>query len=587
MSNVRLLGIAPYEELRESMATIASNYDNITLDVYTADLEEAITLVKKLNITQYDAIISRGGTAQLIQKAVKIPVIEVSISLYDILSVIQLAQNYSQKFAIVGYSNITETAHLLANILKYNISIITLHHNSDTKEILSDLQNKQFDLILCDAVTNKTALQMSLNTLLITSGQQSIKKAYNDAIERTQYIKAVQNHTQLLQTAFYKQNSKILIMSKDFQSIFSNIDAKHQKAIMNYLKDKIENDNPKYYHTYQSQTYHLNINVIDDNHYLIEIKETTPPMINHQFGIEYLDKKTVAERLSTDMSFSSFITPDMKEKIQKAQNHYHAILITGETGTFKTSLAYTSFLSQKNNQSQLIVIKSQLINDKTWKYLLNPSNGPLMDSNITFLFKNIDQLPLIEFDKLMTIISNTKLLQRNNIIFTYTIKKDDDNQSILNHLNDELDFYTTYSPSVRERQTEISSIVTLLLNKINIENNRDIVGFEPGALQLLTEFDFPGNFNQLYQILKQVAIATDTYYISSTQIETSLNLEKNKFDNLFESEAIKDWINSNRTLFDYSKEIIRLTLDKNNGNQTKTAKQLGISRTTLWRYLNQ
>ena len=41
----------------------------------------------------------------------------------------------------------------------------------------------------------------------------------------------------------------------------------------------------------------------------------------------------------------------------------------------------------------------------------------------------------------------------------------------------------------------------------------------------------------------------------------------------------------NPTLFDYSKEIILNVLEQNNGNQTKTAEQLGISRTTLWRYL--
>ncbi|MGV3332123.1 PrpR N-terminal domain-containing protein [Streptococcus thoraltensis] len=107
MIKVRLLSFAPYEKCGGSMATMESNYENIKLDVLTADLEEAITLVKKLKITKYDDNISRGGTAQLIQKAVKITVIEVSISFYDILSVLQLAQNYSQRFAIVDFSNIT------------------------------------------------------------------------------------------------------------------------------------------------------------------------------------------------------------------------------------------------------------------------------------------------------------------------------------------------------------------------------------------------------------------------------------------------------------------------------------------------
>ena len=33
--------------------------------------------------------------------------------------------------------------------------------------------------------------------------------------------------------------------------------------------------------------------------------------------------------------------------------------------------------------------------------------------------------------------------------------------------------------------------------------------------------------------------------------------------------------------------VVKKALDDNKGNQSKTAKQLGISRTTLWRYLSK
>ena len=43
----------------------------------------------------------------------------------------------------------------------------------------------------------------------------------------------------------------------------------------------------------------------------------------------------------------------------------------------------------------------------------------------------------------------------------------------------------------------------------------------------------------------------------------------------------------NRPLEDINRDIIKKALADNQGNQSATAKQLGISRTTLWRYLKR
>ena len=43
----------------------------------------------------------------------------------------------------------------------------------------------------------------------------------------------------------------------------------------------------------------------------------------------------------------------------------------------------------------------------------------------------------------------------------------------------------------------------------------------------------------------------------------------------------------NRTLDEITCDLIGQVLSQNNGNQSAAAKQLGISRTTLWRYMNR
>ena len=133
----------------------------------------------------------------------------------------------------------------------------------------------------------------------------------------------------------------------------------------------------------------------------------------------------------------------------------------------------------------------------------------------------------------------------------------------------------------------MSVITTLLLNKINIECNKDVLGFEPNALKEFLAFEWPGNFNQLQSALKELVINATTHYISEHQVIQLLKKERliqHFSDSHLGSFTLQTKV-ENPTLFDYSKEIILNVLEQNNGNQTKTAEQLGISRTSLWRYL--
>ena len=86
----RVLGIVPYEGMKTAMEREAEIYPDICLDVQTGDLEAGADIVRSLSPGAYDCIISRGGTAQLIRQATNIPVVEIQLSVYDVLRAIRL-----------------------------------------------------------------------------------------------------------------------------------------------------------------------------------------------------------------------------------------------------------------------------------------------------------------------------------------------------------------------------------------------------------------------------------------------------------------------------------------------------------------
>ena len=64
---IKVLGIAPYQAMKTSMEKIVLNYPQIDLDVYVGDMNEGVSIVQSHQQLNYDVIISRGGTAELIR----------------------------------------------------------------------------------------------------------------------------------------------------------------------------------------------------------------------------------------------------------------------------------------------------------------------------------------------------------------------------------------------------------------------------------------------------------------------------------------------------------------------------------------
>lgn len=591
-AKIKILGIAPYEELNNSMSIVSKQFKEVESDIYTADLEEGQQIAAELFGNSYDAIISRGGTADLIRQVVSIPVIDVSISIYDILGTIRLARNYTENFAIVGYASITETAHLLCDILGYNIKIITLDELTDASMTLDILADENYEMILCDAITNRLALTKSINTILITSGFESVKHAYQEALTIARQLKRVIHEKLVLEESLKQQKQDFVIFEETFDVHAANVSHDLSSSTAKFLSTKKDmTDENQYYHTFRNRVYMILVKkiVVDDRIYFsCNLKVSTPPIINNRFGIFYQKRPEVEEIFTTKLLFTQFIQEETKRELQRVNNFYSALIIVGETGTAKSSIAYQAFLNQEMHNNQLISIDAKLMNDKMWKFLVNPTNGPLVDEHNTLLFQNVEQLSVRDAEQLITIVKNTKLLQRNNLLFTYNTNNVSE-EKIYNRLLFELNCASIYAPPLKERKHELSVITTLLLNKMNIECNKEVIGFDPNALKEFLAFEWPGNFNQLQAAIKELVINSTTHYISEHQVIQLLRKERliqNFSDSHLGSFTLQTKVEK-PTLFDYSKEIILNVLEQNNGNQTKTAEQLGISRTTLWRYLKE
>lgn len=56
-----------------------------------------------------------------------LPVVEIRITVYDVLRALRLAASHYDRYAVVGFPNITETAHTLCRLLQYDVRIETVN----------------------------------------------------------------------------------------------------------------------------------------------------------------------------------------------------------------------------------------------------------------------------------------------------------------------------------------------------------------------------------------------------------------------------------------------------------------------------
>jgi len=124
-------------------------------------------------------------------------------------------------------------------------------------------------------------------------------------------------------------------------------------------------------------------------------------------------------------------------------------------------------------------------------------------------------------------------------------------------------------PPLRDRVEDIPVITFHYLKKISHINSKNIRRISPEAMDIITNYQWPGNVRQLINALEHCAITCTGDTVEVTDLPDYVFSERKA--------------TGNEQKFDRQKLLSALAL--NNGNRTLTAKHLRISRVTLWKRL--
>jgi DNA-binding NtrC family response regulator len=145
-------------------------------------------------------------------------------------------------------------------------------------------------------------------------------------------------------------------------------------------------------------------------------------------------------------------------------------------------------------------------------------------------------------------------------------------------------------PPLRERIEDIPVLTNTFIREIEHKHKMKPYTLPIPCVKKLMEYSCPGNVRQLKNFIEQLVLLCDLRFNMETFEELYLEMIKyqpkaNNPEKKTSHRALNDQINSQA--MDNETEIIRQALEKAQYCKSKTARILGISRTTFWRKLKR
>ncbi|MEW6456571.1 MAG: sigma-54 dependent transcriptional regulator [Acidobacteriota bacterium] len=130
-----------------------------------------------------------------------------------------------------------------------------------------------------------------------------------------------------------------------------------------------------------------------------------------------------------------------------------------------------------------------------------------------------------------------------------------------------------YLPELKERKEDIPLLVDHFLTKYSLESGRDKKSISPAAMNLLMEYEWPGNIRELENMIERLVILCKDKIIKPEDLPPTI-IEKTKMESNMPS--------LKKSLNEIEKDYISNILNENNWNISKSARILGVERLTLY-----
>ncbi len=624
--------IAPYKRMADMTAEINGNLAE-PIGVETALLSEAVGVAQRFQQNGVQVLISRGGTAMAIRKApgIILPVVEISVTGYDIVRAVGKAREIDRRIAVIGFENMIMGARTLSEVLGVRITEHLLSHEEECEDAVRKAVADGAGVIIGGVIAMRWTKRMGVAGILIDSGEEGIRQAINEA-RRVLWVKKQEN-TRSRQFRLILDYVSDGVVATDEKGKITVLNAIAEKviglpageAIGRHISEMAPDLGisraPKAMRPAIADLREINGTPVSLNR--------VPILANDSYGgtvvtfqeiskIQSLERK-VRNKLHNRGLVARFTFEDlvgiskaMAGTVEKAGRFARAdstILIVGETGTGKELLAQSIHNASNRRDGPFVAVNcaalpENLLESELFGYVSGAFTGARKEGKAglfelghggTILLDEIAGMSTRLQERLLRVLQEKEVMRLGDDrvvpVDVRVIAATNKELEVLmaegrfqQDLYYRLDVLKLVVPPLRERREDIPLLAAHFARQFCRQLGVEEKAFSQGALNALSARPWHGNVRELQNAVEKLVVLCDGNEIGYDDVGRILdewNGTARQAAGIAGNNLLKDSIRQ----AEY--EAIKRVLRQVDGNKTEAARVLGIDRATLWRKLKE
>ncbi len=287
---------------------------------------------------------------------------------------------------------------------------------------------------------------------------------------------------------------------------------------------------------------------------------------------------------------------DVYRKIDKIAGTDISVLVTGETGTGKEMLAREIHRRSARRTGPFVAINcgaipENLLESELFGHVKGAFTGAVATrlgrfqaaNGGTLFVDEIGEMPVHLQVKILRALQermitkvgdnraeavDIRVIAATNKNLEEEIRKGAFREDLYYRLN----VVNLHLPALRDRGEDVVVLARYFLSLFTREFAARTRGFTPNATVAMKKYGWPGNVRELENRVKKAVVLADKALVSAEDLE----LRPENLDPIMPLQLAKE---------EFQKRYINEVLERNNGNRTKTAKDLGVDPRTIFRHL--
>lgn len=323
-----------------------------------------------------------------------------------------------------------------------------------------------------------------------------------------------------------------------------------------------------------------------------------------------LTKQQRKEPASSRFTFDEIITEDYQmekllRSVSKAAKGRSTILIRGESGTGKELFAHAIHSDSLRRESHFVTVNcaaipEHLLESEFFGYEEGAFTGAKhkgkagkfdMAHGGTLFLDEVGDMSLSLQAKLLRVLQegefyrvggtdriqvDVRIISATNRPLEEMVEKGEFREDLFYRLN----VISFKIPPLRQRKGDILLLCDLFIKDLNKLNGTSVTRIDPVAQHAMLEYEWPGNIRELRNVLERTMVFAESGKIQIDDLPDYV-LKKTSLQN---SQLP---VTPHKLLNKVEQETIQMALQQTNGNKTKAARLLGISRSVLYEKLKK